>query len=166
MIKISYYLSNLVKNAREQNIYAGITISVLITVISYIIISVISMLVGFNIYPGFFLFADLEFVLGTLFGVIFFLKNRRPDQSILKYGIVVGIVGGIISSIFISLYMWILFFYFSFFIAYLVNTLITGIVIGLLIGVILNFYFMYKEAKGEDKEEYYGDEFFKDLIED
>lgn len=166
MIKISYYLTNLVKKAREPNIYAGITISVLITVISYIIISIISLSVGFDIYPGYFLFADLEYTLGTLFGVIFFLKNRRPDQSILKYGIVVGIVGGIISSFFISLYMWILLFYFSFFVAYLVTTLITGIFIGLLIGAILSAYFMYKEVKGEGKEEYYDDEFFKDLIED
>lgn len=166
MIKISYYLSNLVKNAREQNIYAGITISVLITVISYIIISVISMLVGFNIYSGYLLFADLEFVLGTLFGVIFFLKNRRPDQSILKYGIVVGIVGGIVSSFFISLYQWILLFYFSVFIAYLVAHLISGVFVGLLIGAILSGYYMYKEVKGERKEEYYDDEFFKDLIED
>ncbi|TKJ20730.1 MAG: hypothetical protein CEE43_11745 [Promethearchaeota archaeon Loki_b32] len=157
----------MVNKAREQNIYAGITISVLITVISYIIISLISLSVGFAIlFLRFFLFADPEYILGTLFGVIFFLKNRRPDQSILKYGVVVGIVGGIISSFFISLYQWILLFYFSVFIAYLVTTLITGVFIGLLIGAILSAYFMYKEVKGEGKEEYYDDEFFKDLIEE
>lgn len=166
MIKISYYLSNLVKNAREQNIYAGITISVLITVISYIIISVISLLVGFLIFGGIFIFADLEYGLGTLFGVIFFLKNRRQDQSILKYGIVVGIVGGIISSFFISLYQWILLLYFYYFIRFLIYTLISGVFIGFLIGAILSGYYMYKEVKGERKEEYYDDEFFKDLIED
>jgi hypothetical protein len=165
VIIISYFKYLLIR-AREQNIYAGIIISALVSTLSYIIISIISIAIGVPVYTGYFLFADLEFLLGTIFGEIFFLKNRREEQSYLKFGIIVGVVGGIIASIFISLYQWILLFYFAYFVAYLVNTLISGIFIGLLIGAILSAYFMYKEVKGERKDEYYGDEFFKDLIED
>ncbi|MEE9379680.1 MAG: hypothetical protein V3V33_16770 [Candidatus Lokiarchaeia archaeon] len=162
MIKITYF-TYLLNKAREKNVYTGIVISVLVSVVSYIIISIISLAVGVVVYRGYFLFADLEYLLGTVFGVIFFLKNRREDQSILKFGIIVGIVGAIISSIFISLYQWILLFYFYYFLVYLAYSLISGVFIGLLFGAILSAYFMYKEVKGE---KYIDDDFYKDLIED
>ena len=167
MIKISYF-TYLLNKAREKNVYTGIVISVLISVVSYIIIWIISLAVGFAVYRGYFLLDDLEYFLGSVFGINFFLKNRREDQSILKFGIIVGIVGGIISSIFISLYQWILLFYFYYFLVYLGSTLISGVIIGLLVGAILSAYFRYKEVNGEKKEDekYIDDDFYKDLIED
>lgn len=151
--------------AKYKNIFRGITISVVVTVIAYLIISIIS-IIGDFIFSGFFLFADLQFLFGTVFGVVYFIKTRQPDQSILKYGVIVGIVGGVISSFFISLYQSILLFNAYYFFIYLLPCLISGVFVGFLIGVIISVYFMYKEVKEERPEKHYDDEFFKDLIKD
>lgn len=155
----------MLEEAKYKNIFRGITISVVVTVIAYIIISIISVIVLGFIWPGFFLFADLQFSLGTVFGVYYFIKTRQPDQSILKYGVIIGIVGGMISAFFISLYQ-ILLLDSSYFLGYLLGGLISGVFVGFLIGVIICVYFMYKEVKEERPEKHYDDDFFKDLIED
>ena len=77
----------------EWNVSRGYIISAIVTLVSYIIISIIW---KFQ-FAGFYLYADVEFGLGTVFGVIIALKNRQEDQSILATGAIVGIVVGILS---------------------------------------------------------------------
>ncbi|MFX0082364.1 MAG: hypothetical protein ACFE94_11500 [Candidatus Hodarchaeota archaeon] len=160
-------LSNII---RERNVKWGILISALVTTASYITISIISIIIDFLIYTGFFLFADLEFLLGAIFGLLYFFKNREPHQEILKYGIIVGIFGGVLSCMFISIYQTVLAMIAAgtsatVFFLYLGYTLLSGAVIGLLAGALMAFYYVYKEMKGEKVgKEHFDDEFFKDLI--
>lgn len=154
---------------REWNVIRGITISTSITVGSYITISIISIIGGF-IFDGLYLFADIQFALGTIFGVIITLKNRQQEHSIIKSGAIVGITGGILSSVFIGLYQMILLaiFYFpdiSIFFIYFGVSVISGIAIGLIGGALIGSYYMYKEMKGEREDEHLEDDFFDDLIE-
>ena len=149
---------------RERNIRRGILISVLITLVIYIIISITGL--GFN---GFYLYADIEFALGTIFGVIIALNNKQEDQSILGSGVIVGIAGGILSSVFLGLYEVILFgFLFapniSVFILFFGVSVISGIVIGLIGGALIGSYYMYKELKVESEEETVDDDFYDDLL--
>ena len=122
------------------------------------------------IFAGFYLFADIEFALGTIFGVIITLNNRQEDQSILKTGVIVGITGGIVSSAFIGLYEMILLAILGgpnigIFLLYFGVSIVTGIVVGLLGGALISTYYMYKEVKGESEEETADDDFYDDLIE-
>jgi len=145
-------------------------ISASITTGSYVIISIISMIVGELIYSGFVLFADLEFILGSIFGVLYFFKNREPHQDFLKYGVIVGILGGILSCVLISLYQTILIMiivggHIIIFFLWVGFTFLSGAVIGLLTGALIAVYYMYKDVKGDtEEEEHFDDEFFKDLI--
>ncbi len=151
---------------KYQNVFRGIIISALITFIAYLIISIASILVGEVLFRGFFLFADLQFIVGNVVGIIYFIKNRQPDQSFLKYCVIIGIVGGILSALFIAVYQWILLLSVQIFFLYLVSGLISGFFVGLLVGVIISVYAMYREVKTESPEKKEEDDFFKDLIED
>jgi len=128
------------------------------------------MIVGELIYSGFVLFADLEFILGSIFGVLYFFKNREPHQDFLKYGVIVGILGGILSCVLISLYQTILIMiivggHIIIFFLWVGFTFLSGAVIGLLTGALIAVYYMYKDVKGDtEEEEHFDDEFFKDLI--
>lgn len=151
---------------RERNVSRGIIISALITLVSYIIISIIW---RFE-FVGFYLYADIEFVLGTLFGGIIALNKRQEDQSILTTGAIVGVVGGILSAVLIGLYQMIIFAIvyapdIYIFIFYFGTHVISGIVIGLIVGALTGTYYMYQEVKGESEEEEDEDDFFDDLIE-
>jgi hypothetical protein len=124
----------------------------------------------FNFLPGLFALADVHFAFGSVLGVVYVLKTRERDQSILKTGIVTGVIGGFFSSFFISLYYPILFIQFldyaSLFFYFFGYILISGIVIGLLAGALISAYFMYKDARQEGKieEEDTSDDFFDELI--
>lgn len=152
---------NLSQYFRERNIQLGLIFFVIATFVAY--------LTTFNFLPGFSLHADMQFLIGVIIGEIYALRNRTPDQTILKCGLIVGIFGGVFSAFVISLWSTLIygwnFFDFS---IYFVYVLITGIIIGLLIGAIISSYFMYKEMKGDNKEDekYIDDDFYKDLIED
>ena len=120
------------------------------------------------------LIADFQFILGTIIGVVYSLRNSQPGQPLMKYGIMVGILGGVFSTIIISLYETLLLILagggsiFSFF-ALVGVIIISGVVIGLFIGAILGTYYIYKEMKGNDKseeDEHLNDDFFKDLIDE
>lgn len=155
---------------KERNVNWGITISVLVTFVFYIIISLISFGVGKTIYTGTFLYADLEFLVGTIFGVVFTLRTREPEQSILKYGAIVGLTGGFLSSLFITVYEVVLIGVFGginfiLFLMFFGFVALSGIVIGLIVGAIIGSYYMYKEMKGESEDEHLEDDFFDDLIE-
>ncbi len=141
----------------------------------YLITSIISFGVGFFILPGLFLFADIQFAIGTVIGVFYFLKRRRQNQSILLYSILVGIIGGIIAAFLIAGYQAIILIVsaslgflvnVSDFIGYILYGLISGVFIGFLIGVIIAVYYMYREVKDESPQKKEEDEFFKDLIEE
>ena len=142
---------------REWNVSRGYLISAIITLVSYIII--------FNYYGGYLLYADIEFGLGTIFGVIYTLSNRQEDQSIMATGAIVGIAGGIISSALIGLFQMILAPNIIVFVYFFGTHIISGIAIGLVGGALTATYYMYKEIKSESKEEDEEDDFFKDLIE-
>ncbi|MFX1378300.1 MAG: hypothetical protein ACFFA4_04335 [Promethearchaeota archaeon] len=152
--------------AKYQNVFRSILVSGVITFTAYLITSIISFIVGFPFLPGYFLVADIQFLIGTVFGVIYFIKKRRPDQSILLYCVIVGIVGGILAALFISIYQWVLFLNIYMFVIYFIPCLISGVFIGFLIGVIISVYNMYKEVKEERPEKHYDDDFFKELIEE
>ncbi len=149
----------------ERNVRRGFILSSLITLGSYIIIS----LTMGSFFAGFFLFSDIEFVLGTVFGGIYALNKRLEDQSFLKIGAFTGLIGGIISSLLIGFYEMILrgiifgpnigIFMFFFGIS-----LISGIVIGLVGGALIATYYTYKDMKKVSEEETLEDDFFDDLI--
>jgi hypothetical protein len=145
----------------------GITISSLITSGSYITISIISIIVGF-VFAGIYLFGDIYFVLGTIFGVIITLNNREEHQSILKSGVFTGVLGCILSSFFISLYQMIVIAILigpniAIFFLYFGLSLISAIVIGLIGGALISTYYTYKEMKGESEVETFDDKFFNGI---
>ena len=147
---------------KEKNLNSGIAFFTLFTFISYILTR--------YFYTGYFIFADLQFIVGAIIGVLFTLINRKPDQSILKYGIITGIAGGFFSSFFITLYEWIMVssaigIDIRIFFIYLGYICLSGIPIGLVISALISAYYVYRVMKEEKEEEYIDDEFFKDLIE-
>jgi len=152
---------------RERNLSLGIALSIIITVGSYIAISIIGIIGGFD-FSGLYLFADIEFALGTIFGVVFTLTKREEDHPILKSGVYTGVIGGVLSSVLISLYEMI---YYAIilgpniwnFILFLGVSIVSGIVIGLIGGALISTYFTYKEMKGETEEETLDNDFFDDL---
>ncbi len=120
-------------------------------------------------FAGFYLFADINFVLGTIFGVVITLNNRLEHQSILKSGVIVGLAGGLLSSFFISLYEMIISAIFfspnvAIFFFFLGLSLITGIVVGLIGGALIGTYYTYRDLKNVSEEETIDDDFFDDLI--
>ncbi len=163
-------MSNVINIIGEENVKWGILISAIITTTFYVIISIISMIVGEIIFSGFYLVADLEFLVGSIFGVVFFFKNREPNQDFLKYGIIVGIFGGILSCVFISIYQTMLVLItvsgpVTVFFFYFILTILSGAIIGLLTGAFLALYYSYKDEKGDTEEkELLDDKFFNDLI--
>ncbi len=163
-------MSDVINIIKEKNVKWGIWISALITTICYVIISIISMIVGEILFFGVVLFADLEFLLGSIFGLLNFFRNRKPHQEFLKYGIIVGISGGILACVFISLYQTILVMitiggHIIVFFLYVGYTFLSGAVIGLLTGTFLALYYSYKDEKGDTEEkDHFDDKFFNDLI--
>lgn len=155
-------MSELVK---YKYVFRGIIISAVTTFVAFLITSIISIFFESFVLPGFFFFADIQFSIGTVVGVVYFLQNRRKDQSILLYGVIVGIVGGIGAAFFIAIYQWIIV-NFYYFVGSLIAGLISGVFVGLLIGVIICIIYMYKEAKGESPQQAEEEDFFKDLLED
>lgn len=124
------------------------------------------------IYSGAFLYADLQFLLGSIPGIVYTLRRCQSDQSFLKYGITVGVLGGIFSSVINSIYelfllllrgvvtILALFFVLGIF-------LVSGVVIGLLTGALLGTFYVYKEMKTESKvetDDKVDDDFYADLI--
>jgi hypothetical protein len=155
------------EEAKYQNVIRGVIISGVATFIAYLVTSIISFIVGYFIYTGFILLFDLQFLIGTIFGVIYFIKTRRTDQSILAYGVIVGVCGGILAAFFIGIYQWIILLDPAYFIQYFLGSLITGALGCFLIAVIICVLYMYREVKKETREEEYDKEdFFKDLVED
>jgi len=128
------------------------------------------MIVGEILYSGVVLFADIEFLLGSIFGVLNFFKNREPHQEFLKYGIIVGVLGGVLACVFISLYQTILVMiavggHIIIFFLYVGFTFLSGAVIGLLTGTFIAVYYSYKDEKGDTEEkDHLDDKFFNDLI--
>jgi len=163
-------MSDIFFRIQEKNVKRSILFSALITTIFYITKSIISFGIGTLILPGFFLFADLEFLVGSVFGIIYFFRIREPHQDMLKYGVIVGIFGGILSCVFISIYQTIVGMVVAgdpvtVFFLYLGFTFLSGAVIGLLTGALISVIYVYKDMKGVKVEkEHFDDEFFKDLI--
>jgi len=155
----------------ERNVRLGLIFFVIATFIAYVItfffFTIITNPIIIDILSGIFLFADYHFLIGVIIGDVYALRNRTSDQSVLKCGLIVGIVGGVFSALALSLwntliYMWSL-------VDFIVSfgfVLTSGVPVGLLAGAGISSYFMYRELKGEKKEEEkYDDDFFEDLIE-
>lgn len=164
MIKISYFAYLVKRNSK----LTGILISVIITFI----------LVAINplenpYWYGAVLFKDLEIGVGLLFGLIFALKFRDPEESALKYGIKVGFIDSISIVILPAILIWALGILYTIqfltLILILGFLLITSIPLGLIVGGFLGWYYMSKERKQkieEEREDKYGEDFFKDLIDE
>ncbi|KKL78880.1 hypothetical protein LCGC14_2020440 [marine sediment metagenome] len=158
-------MSNLTDYFTEKNLNTGISIFVLVTFIFYILTNFF-----YPEYSGFYGYADIQFLFGAILGGIFTLKYRKPEQSILKYGIFTGLGGGFMSSVFISLYITVPVFIMTgpniiFYLLWLVYISLSGIVIGVITGALLGAYYMYKEMRGENEEEGIDDDFYKHLAE-
>ena len=98
------------------------------------------------------------FAFGTVLGVIYVLKTRKPEDSILKFGVFTGVIGGFFSSFFITLYEWIRFAVYygpdvNAFLVFLGYLAVSGIMIGLIVGALVSAYFMYRGVKSERAEE-------------
>lgn len=146
---------------KESNVNWGVTISVLITFTSWVIVSFAT---GFR-FIGFYISGDIQFILGTIFGVTFALKNRQEHQELLKYGVIVGIIGGIVSAFFIAFLKLFLLYVFNiiiFFVLFL-DLFITAVVVGLIGGALIGTFFMYKELKGENEENGIDNDFYDSL---
>lgn len=117
------------------------------------------------LWYGVYLFKDLEFLAGAFVGVLFALKNRKSDQSPLKFGIIVGLVGGVLAALVSACYIIIFFrlgiYWLFVYIAFLSTT---GLILGLIIGGLLGWYYMTKDAR-EKEDDTISDDFFQDLIE-
>ncbi|MFX0040561.1 MAG: hypothetical protein ACFFCY_08890 [Promethearchaeota archaeon] len=146
---------------KERNVQIGLLI---ITIATFILYSTTVYFVSV-----FFLYGGLQFIIGILIGEIYTLRNRSPNQTFLKCGIIVGISGGILSSFAISILHTVLgrwsFIDFLIFFGYI---LITGVVMGLIIGGIMSSFYMYREMKGDtyEGEKQYDEDFYKDLVEE
>lgn len=153
MIKISFF-SNLYDKAKQDSLTAGFVIYILITFIS----------VALNPLGGLFFFRDIDIGLGAFVGIVFALKFLQPEQSPIKYGIILGIGGGLTSSVLISLFYWV-FNEFNTFVFFnvLILTLISGIFMGLFVGAILGWYYTREVMKPE--KDYSEDDFLQDLVE-
>lgn len=155
ILKFSEYFS-------ERNVQIGFLLIVIPTFIVYI--------TTIQLFAGFFLFSDIQFIIGVLIGEIYALKNLTSDQTYLKCGIIVGVFGGVLAAFAVSI--WDTVYYFLNFIGFLVvfgNFIITGAIIGLIIGGIMGSFFMYREMKEDTYEEEkrtIDEDFYKDLIED
>ena len=158
------FISDLMKNARERNIEAGIILFSIFSFFIYISTRIF--------YAGYILFADLHLLVGSIIGIRFTLKNQKEEQTTLKTGVITGLGGGVLATLLMSIFEWIIFslveefnpFALLIFFGYYV---ISGVVIGLLMGAIVSTYFMYIEVKRpEEVDKHIDEDFFKDLIED
>ena len=108
------------------------------------------------------LFRDIDFLLGSIIGVIFALKKRKPDQSPLKLGIIVGIIGGFLSTIAPTILICTLSqrtIYWCFLPFAILN--ITGLVVGSIVGLLIGYYYKKKDAKAKYSMD---DEFYQGFI--
>jgi hypothetical protein len=154
----------LISKLKEYNQASGVILFILITSTLIIIVSTVDP----YIYSGVYLYRDLEFLAGAFIGVLFALKNRKPDQRPLNFGIITGVLGGVLASVTPGIY-WAVLYRLS--VYHLIVTIgflcITGLIIGLIIGAILGWFYKNKDMREkEPDDERYTDEFFKDLIED
>ncbi|MFX1500050.1 MAG: hypothetical protein ACFFDH_03700 [Promethearchaeota archaeon] len=151
---------NFIEYFQERNVKLGLIFNA--------IVSTIAFLTTHTFLVRLYLIYDVQFLIGTVIGVFYALRNRTPIQKILTCGILVGIFGGIISAFLISLLYTLIYapnivIFFVFFL-YIV---LTGIPVGILGGGIISAYYMYLEMKSErNDEDRYDDDFYKDLIED
>lgn len=133
---------------------------IIYSILIFILITFISIL--FLNFWGLLLFRDIDFLLGSIIGVIFALKKRKTGQSPLKIGIMVGIIGGFLSTIAPTIYICTVYqlsidMYFS----YIAILSITGLVIGSIVGLLIGYYYKKKDAKAKYSEE---DEFYRGFI--
>lgn len=133
---------------------------IIYSILIFILITFISIMV-LNFW-GLLLFRDIDFLLGSIISVIFALKNRKPDQSPLKIGIMVGIIGGFLSTIAPTIYICavsqrLIYWCFLSFAA----LSITGLVIGSIVGPLIGYYYKKKDARAKYSMD---DEFYQGYI--
>ncbi|MFX1363690.1 MAG: hypothetical protein ACFFCE_09220 [Promethearchaeota archaeon] len=152
---------NFIEYFRERNVKRGLIFNAITSTLAYLLTLYLH-------FQGLYLIYDVQFLIGTVIGVFFALKNRTRNQKILTCGMLVGIIGGIISALLISLLYTLIYapniIVFLVFFLYIV---LTAIPVGLLGGGIISAYYMYLDMKRENVEEdRYDEDFYKDLIED
>jgi hypothetical protein len=151
----------LISKLKEYNQASGVILFILVTFVLTIII--------LTVYPnwyGIYLFQDLEFLAGAFVGMLFALKNRKPDQRPINFGIITGIIGGALASLAPGFYMGFLYRLNVYWIIVTIGFLcITGLIMGLIIGAILGWFYKNKDMR-EKEPDTVRDDFFQDLIED
>jgi len=138
-----------------------VKVSIIIySILIFILITFISIM--FLNFWGLLLFRDIDFLLGSIISVIFALKNRKPDQSPLKIGIMVGIIGGFLSTIAPTIYICTAYqLSIDWYFIYLAILNITGLVIGSIVGLVIGYYYKKKDAKAKYSMD---DEFYQGFI--
>ncbi len=151
---------NFIEYFQERNVKLGLSFNVIVSAIAY--------LTTHTFFVRLYLIYDLQFLIGTVIGVFYALRNRSKNQKILSCGIIVGIFGGIMSAFLISLLDTLIYYpNIVFFLVWFLNVVLTGIPVGLLGGALISAYYMYLDMKREkDDEDMYSDDFYKDLIEE
>ena len=157
MVKIS----NSNEKGKEEMKVEMVKVPIIVySILIFIIITFISII--FLNFWGLLLFRDIDFLLGSIIGVIFALKNRTPGQSPLKIGIMVGILGGFLSTIAPTIYICasyqlpIDYYFFN-----IVILSMTGLVIGSIVGLLIGYYYKKKDAKAKYSKD---DGFYQGLI--
>ena len=163
-------ISSISDYAKENNIKFGVIVFVSLTFFIYSIISIIFRYTGYlGFLRGYFTFADYQFLIGAVGGVLCTMKYRKEEQSVTKANIIVIVVGGLISALSITIVDAILYtLTIEFFFYYFIERSLFGLIIGFLVGMILGARYLYKDLKEDEKkeseEDRYGDDFFEDLI--
>ena len=152
-------IASFYSKAKEHNIISGIILFDIITFLSYIInpISII--------YPG-----DLDLIFGGVVGLLFALKNRKNNQSVMIQSFYVGFLGACLSALSISMLELIFFIVFVYSIITLLSFLITFISMAFIFGLVLSLLLGYiyyrkdrnlRQSKSNTK---YTDEYLEDLL--
>ncbi|MFX1498470.1 MAG: hypothetical protein ACFFBH_13165 [Promethearchaeota archaeon] len=122
---------------KEKNILSGIILSDLICFISYLI------------FPsGLIYVADIQMLIGDLWGTYFALKYLKKKQNYFKNGIAIGLGGASLSAISIFLFNATLALGtpLETILLFLLVMLIEAIIVGLIAGALIGYYFVIKEG--------------------
>ena len=113
------------------------------------IIDIIAFL-SYIIFPsGILFFGDFQMIIGCIVGTRFTLKNTKPNQSFIIYGLLVALGGSILAGISYTMFDWVYFLGvtstdpFTLLITF-EYYLIEAIIIGLLFGTIISYYYNRK----------------------
>ena len=128
-------IRNLYEKAQENNVFAGIVIVNLFSIVFFLINPIPILL------PG-----DLPLLLSLILGQLFALKNRKKGQKSFYVSSIVGLVGGLLSAFSLAIIMFIVSVEFSF-ARVLFLTLLVGMGLAVMISAIFGTFYWYKDKR-------------------